>query len=104
VSLFGYCIFLYYKPADILFLVAGTIILGTAILGTSTLSIINLFDPGVFILQINLNSLVMKSPRNKTEQKELKEGTKKAKGTEPENATSAKDAKKVVTTKKKSTK
>jgi len=87
-----------------LFSVAGTIILGTAILGTATLPILNLFVPGVFILQINLNSVVMKSPRNKTEQKELNEVTKKAKGAEPENATSAKDAKKVVTTKKKSAK
>lgn len=46
----------------------------------------------------------MKSPGNKTEQKEINEATKKAKGAEPENATSAKDAKKVVTSKKKSVK
>ncbi|NQX42845.1 hypothetical protein SAMN05421820_11395 [Pedobacter steynii] len=46
----------------------------------------------------------MKSQRNRTEQKEISEGTKKAKGAEPENATSAKDAKKVVTNKKKSAK
>lgn len=46
----------------------------------------------------------MKSPGNKTEQKEAGEATKKAKGAEPENATSAKDAKKVATNKKKSAK
>jgi hypothetical protein len=46
----------------------------------------------------------MKSPRNKTEQKEVSEATGKAKGAEPENATSAKDAKKVAVSKKKSTK
>lgn len=46
----------------------------------------------------------MKSPRNKTEQKEVAELDRKAKGAEPENATSAKDAKKVTVGKKKSVK
>lgn len=43
----------------------------------------------------------MKTPKNKTEKKEIEQATKKAKGSEPENATSAKDAKKVEITKKK---
>lgn len=43
----------------------------------------------------------MKSQGKKTEKKEVAESTKKAKGSEPENATSAKDAKKVPITKKK---
>lgn len=41
----------------------------------------------------------MKTPRNKTEKAET-DDQKKPKGSEPENATSAKDAKKVKTVKK----
>ncbi|TDQ06348.1 hypothetical protein [Pedobacter metabolipauper] len=41
----------------------------------------------------------MKSPKNKTEKAEITD-QKKPKGAEPENATSAKDAKKVKTDKK----
>ena len=41
----------------------------------------------------------MKTPRSKTEKAEVTD-QKKPKGSEPENATSAKDAKKVKTTKK----
>ncbi|EDM35800.1 hypothetical protein PBAL39_06461 [Pedobacter sp. BAL39] len=44
----------------------------------------------------------MKNPKNNTEKKEVDQSSKKAKGPEPENNTSAKDAKKVPVTKKKS--
>lgn len=37
----------------------------------------------------------MKSPKDKTQKKEMAEAGRKAKGAEPENQTSAKDAKKV---------
>lgn len=37
----------------------------------------------------------MKNPKDKTQQKEIADAGRKAKGTEPENQTSAKDAKKV---------
>lgn len=43
----------------------------------------------------------MKSPKNKTEKKEMDDSAKKAKGAEPENSTSAKDAKKIPVKKEK---
>lgn len=64
---------------------------------------LNLFVAGLLSFR-QLNTIAMKTPRNKTEQKEVNEATKKAKGAEPENATSAKDASKVATKKKKSEK
>lgn len=51
------------------------------------------------LLLIKQIPIVMKTPKNKTQKAEVAD-QKKPKGSEPENNTSAKDAKKVKTTKK----